>query len=227
MKFFSLLVLLTSYFCVTISSSVFANKKDIEIPIEFFLADKPLNEDDFNLLFNHSDEIYKNRKKKKERVAAIFWGLAGAAASIAQAANGEPKEGITNFVATVFNTAAQIAQIEANYTKDPDFAPLKCYLLFDCMINLTEYIYKAITQDVSKDVNLLKFPNLKELSSIAVYAERAAWIAKKILENDFVQMFLKESLDYLQIYLHEKIDDLMEFIREKVLFNDLKELSLI
>lgn len=220
MKVFSFLFLLIFlFFSINLSCTAPEFVKD---KITFLGNDDVFEKIDLGLIFNQSGDIYKNRKKRKEKAAAIFWGLAGAASSLAQAANGDPKQGITNFVTNVFNTAAQIMQIDANYTKNPDFAPLKCYLLFNAMINLSEYIYEAIIQDTSKDINLVKFPNLKELSSIAVYAERAAWVAKKILENDFVQMFLKESLDYMQLYLHEKIDNLMDFIREKILFGNLK-----
>lgn len=213
------------FFCSNLialdSKDNFIEKKSlIDLPVSFFLDNKYFDEIDLNLIFNQTDEIYKNRKKKKkEKMAAILWGFAHAAGSIAQATSGNVQEGVGNFVTNIFSTAAQVAQIDANYTKDNNFEPLKCHLLFNYMISLVEYVYVLISQDASKDVNLTKFPFLMEMSKIAVYAERAAWVANKILENDFVQKFLQEVLDYLQLYLHEKVDDFMNFIRENLLIN--------
>ena len=214
MKKFNFIVLF-----VLIINNLFSQKIE-------FIELKPFNSNDLELLFDKdqkSDLSYKNRKKKKERAAAIFSGLANAALSIAQAANGDPKEGISNFVVNIFNTAAQIAQIEANYTENKEFVQLKSYLLFNYMINLSEHLYDAIKQDSSRDIDLMRYPLLTEYSKMTVYAQRAAWLARKIIETDFVQAFLKEALDYLQLYLHEKIDDILDHLREKLLIKDIDD----
>jgi hypothetical protein len=217
------LILLIFFFPLSAiqNNNVLVQQKPIlDLPIVFFLNEKPFGQEDLNSIFNLSDEVYKNRrKKKKEKMAAILWGFANAASSIALAASGNVQEGVGNFVTNIFSTAAQVAQIDANYTKDPEFVPLKSHLLFNYMINLVEYVYELTSQDTSRDANLMRFPSLMEVSKLTVYAERAAWVASKILENDFVQTFLKEILDYLQLYLHEKVDDFMSFIREKLLVN--------
>ncbi len=203
---------------IDISMAEEADEDDEEMDIIFLLDDKVLNDIQLALASEEYNETYKNRKKKKkEKVAAIFWGLANAATSLAQAVGGKPKEGITNFVGAVFGTAAQIAQIEANYKNNPELVPLKSHLIFNLMLNMTESLYEIISSDNSINTSLSRFPTLKELSLIAAYAERAAWVANKILDNSFVQSILKESLDYLEVYLHEQVDEVMDYLKEKLL----------
>ena len=184
----------------------------------FLLDDKVLCDIQSIFISKEHSEIYKNRKKKKkEKVAAIFWGLANAATSLAQAVGGNPKEGITNFVGAVFGTAAQIAQIEADYKNNPEFVPLKSHIVFNLMLNMTESLYEIISSEDSRNTSLSRFPTLKELSLITVYAERAVWVANKILDNTFVQVVLKESLDYLEAYLHDQVDEVIEYLKGKLL----------
>ncbi|MBD3273567.1 hypothetical protein GF385_04440 [Candidatus Dependentiae bacterium] len=205
------------------SDELLPNTKDKDlqdIEIVFFDDDKFLD-NELIFIFDESEGIFKNKKKKKEKAAAIFWGLANAVSSIAQAANGNPREGVANFVGTVFNTAAQIAQIEANYTKEAkESQDLRSYLIFNPMTNMVEALYSIMESDVSRDDNLSRFPNLKELSLLSEYAQRISWIANKILNNSFVQVFLEEVLDYLEVYLHDQVDELIVCLREKLLIKN-------
>ena len=166
-----------------------------------------------------------NRKKKKEKAAAIFWGLANAVASIAQAANTggsspNPAEGITNFIANIFNTAAQISQIEANHARNPEFIPLRKQLVFSLLVNIVESLYNNLQEDKGRFFGVADYPLLKELSSISESVERISWLSEKILENGFVQSFLDEALDFLEYFLHQKADDFMDFLRERLLIKD-------
>ena len=188
-----------------------------EVEIIFFVDDKVIGDIQLSFIFDQSDEVYKNSKKKKEKAAAIFYGLANAATSLAQAVGGKPKEGVTNFIGAIFGAAAQIAQIEANYEKNFDHTLFKNPIFFDLMVNMTESLYEIISVDHSRNTSLSRFPTLKELSARAVYAQRVSWVADKVLDNTFVQGILKESLDYLEIYLHEQVDEAMQFLKEKLL----------
>lgn len=193
----------------------------------FVLDNGVLSGMQLNFVFDKADQVYKNRrKKKKEKAAAIFYGLANAATSLAQAVGGKPKEGVTNFVGAIFGAAAQIAQIEANYTKYQAMALYKNPIFFDLMIKMTESLYEIISTDNSIDTTLSRLPTLKELSVITVYAQRIAWVADKILNNDFVQTIIKESLEYLEIYLHEQVNEAIEYLKEKLLI-DYKEESFV
>lgn len=170
-------------------------------------------------------EIKSNRRKKKEKAAAIFWGLANAVASIAQAAsasgnNENPAEGVTNFIANIFNTAAQISQIEANHSKNPELVPLRNQLVFGLLVNIVESLHFALEDDKGRFLGLNTYPLLMELSNIVGKMERVSWISSKILENGFVQNFINESLDFMEYFLHKKVDDLVDFLRSNLLIKD-------
>lgn len=184
--------------------------------------------------FDSDLEIKGNRKKKREKAAAIFWGMANAVTSIAQAANvsgknENPAEGVTNFIANIFNTAAQISQIDANYSKKPELIPLRNKLVFDFLVSIVESLHFALQEDKGRFFGLNSYPLLMELSSIVDKPERVSWISSKILENDFVQNFIKESLDFMEYFLHQKVNYLLNFLRTNLLikYNSINNIKLI
>ncbi len=155
-------------------------------------------------------------KKRKEKVAAAFWGLVNAFSAIAQASTGNPQEAIPNFVGAALNTAAQIAQIEANYAKAPNLFFNYDKLVANLMEDFVEIIYNLISTD-DRLITESDFILLSELKKIKFHDARLEWLAEKILDGEFVQAFLNEALDYLSFYLHKKIDNLITYLKETLL----------
>ncbi len=191
----------------------FLDKKTVSVRLLLTLDEQP------NCLKDNSnsEEILKNRKRRKAKIAAFLGVFAKLLTSVVNIINGNPKDVVANIVGSVITAAAQATQVQSDCEEEIDRSEISDESINKLIINTSETLYAILKNNIEKGFDLSQTPLLKEFSLIESQIERSSWIANNFLDNFFVQAFLKDAIKYLNYYLHARVDGFTSYLEDNLL----------
>ena len=189
------------------------DQKTVAVKIVFTL-DESMSENSENV---DLQEIMKNKKRRKAKIAAFLGVFAKLLTSVVNIINGNPKEAVANIVGSVITAAAQATQVQVDYEQDIAKFELSDEAIKKLIFNISEILYSIVCSDIYKSFDLSQTPLLQEFVLIDTQEKRVTWIANNLLDNFFVQAFLKDAIKYLNYYLHTKVDIFTAYLQDTLL----------
>jgi uncharacterized membrane protein (DUF441 family) len=204
-------LLISNIFSENIENNL--DQKTVAVKI-IFTFDETMAENSGNI---DLQEILKNKKRRKAKIAAFLGVFVKLLTSVVNIINGNPKEAVANIVGSVITAAAQATQVQSDYEKDIAKFELSDDAINKLILNVSEILYSIVCSDIYKSFDLSLTPLLQEFVLIDTQEKRASWIANNLLDNFFVQAFLKDSIKYLNYYLHAKVDIFTAYLQDTLL----------